>query len=251
MEAAVMTEREPGLYELAAEEIEVCLRVKGVGGRYELTHRLRPPTLEDWRAYERDLRSTVEVAENEPDALRFHSATLEAAAALYDRLYRGASGYRVAEASGVLRAEQIPVHHKEMVVRGLTNVGPASPGEDGEESSEPELFALDAGRVEVALESSRNGASYPRLIHAFRAPAAADRLEYSRVTSQALYVRGSQTLKTILPSRLPGLVALYDRLIEEVRGYGAAGAPLADRAAIVRQMDPLHKKVAVQVLFGD
>lgn len=248
---------EPGVqqgtqyFELVVEEIEVCLRVKGVGGRYELSHRLRPPALEDWRAYERDLRSTVEVAENEPDALHFNSATLEAAGALYDRLFRGANGYRTTEASGVISAEQIPLHHKEMVVRGLTDVGPAAPGDTREESTEAALFSLDAGRVEVALEGSRNGVSYPNLVHVFRAPAAADRVEYSRVTSQALYVRNSHTLKTILPSRLPGLVTLYDRLIEEVRGYAAAGAPLIDRAAIVRQMDPLHKKVAVQLLFGE
>jgi hypothetical protein len=88
-------------------------------------------------------------------------------------------------------------------------------------------------------------------VHVFRPPAAADRVEYSRVTSQALYVRNSHTLKTLLPSRLPGLVAIYDRLIEQVRGYVVAGAPLEDRAAIVRQMDPLHKKVAVQLLLGE
>lgn len=245
-----VTNQSEQLFELAPEEIEVCLRVKGVGGRYELTHRLCPPMLDDWRAYERDLRSTVEVAENEPEALHFVSATLEAAGALYDRLFRSASGYRVSDPLGALTAVQIPLHHKEMVVRGLTAVGPTATN-GSEEATEPALFSLEAGRIEVALASSRNGVEYPRLVHIFHAPVAADRVEYSRVTSQALYVRNSHTLKTILPSRLPGLVVLYDRLIEEVRGYSAAGAPLADRAAIVRQMDPLHKKVAVQLLFGE
>ena len=239
------------LFELAPEQIEICLRVNGASGRYELLHRLRPPGLEDWRAYERDLKSTVEVAENEPEALQFVSATLEAAGALYDRLFRSASGYRLADTAGAITAEQIPIHHKEMVVRGLSDVAAASQSASAEAAAEPALFSLDAGRVEVALEASRNGTAYRNLVHVFRAPSAADRVEYSRVTSQALYVRNSQTLKTILPSRLPGLVALYDRLIDEVRGYAAAGAPLADRAAMVRQMDPLHKKVAVQLLFGE
>ena len=251
-----MVKQSEQLYELAAEEIEVCLRVKGAGGRYELWHRLHPPTLEDWRAYERDLRSTVEVSESEPDALRFNSATLEAAGALYDRLFRGARGYRAGDAPDVITAERIPLHHKELAVRALTDVGPSSHSEAGhsaaeEDSTEPLLFSVDTGGVDVALEASRNGVSYAGLVHTFRAPSAADRVEYSRVTSQALYVRNSHTLKTILPSRLPGLVALYDRLIVEVRGYAAAGAPLNDRAAVVRQMDPLHKKVAVQVLFGE
>jgi len=130
-------------------------------------------------------------------------------------------------------------------------VAPASQRESAEASCEASLFSLDAERVEISLEATRNGIQYCNLIHVFRPPTAADRVEYSRVTSQALYVRNSQTLKTVLPSRLPGLAALYDRLIEEVRGYAAAGAALGERAAIVRQMDPLHKKVAVQILFGE
>jgi hypothetical protein len=250
VEEAIKTEVEQTLFELAADDIEVCLRVNGASGRYELLHRLRPPVLEDWRAYERDLKSTVEVAENEPDALRFVSSTLEAAGALYDRLFRGAAGYRFENALGAITAEQIPIHHKEMVVRGLSDVA-ASPGNGSEGSDEPALFAVDVRRIEVTLEASRSGVTYHGLVHVFRAPSAADRVEYSRITSQALYVRNSQTLKTILPSRLPGLVALYDRLIDAVRGYAAAGRPLEDRAAIVRQMDPLHKKVAVQLLFGE
>ncbi len=238
-------------FELAPEVIEVCLRVKGASGRYELRHRLRPPALDDWRVYERELRSTVEAAEDEPDALRFASCSLEAAGVLYDRLFRGAEGYRAASANGGISAEQIPLHHKEMVVRGLSDVAPASAAAEPGDSDEVELFSLDTEHVEVALAASRNGETWHNLVHVFRPPSAADRVEYSRITSQALYVRNSHTLKTVLPSRLPGLVGLYDRLIQQVRGYQAAGQPLAERAAIVRQMDPLHKRVAVQLLFGD
>ena len=238
-------------FELAPERIEVCLRVKGASGRYELLHRLRPPALEDWRAYERELRSTVEAVEEEPDALRFASCSLEAAGALYDRLFQGAEGYRAASTNGAISAEQIPLHHKEMVVRGLSDVAPAGAAAEQGESDEVALFSLDTEHVEVALAASRNGETWRNLVHVFRPPSAADRVEYSRITSQALYVRNSNTLKTVLPSRLPGLVALYDRLIEQVRGYQAAGQPLTERAAIVRQMDPLHKRVAVQLLLGD
>ena len=239
------------LYELAPEQIEVCLRVNGAAGRCELTHQLRPPAFEDWRAYERDLRSTVEVAEEEPEALEFVSSTLEAAGALYDRLFRKADGYKLPDTGSGITAEQIPIHHKEAVIRSLTEVAPAPPESVLDESGQPALFLLDAERNEAVLQASRGGVLCPRLVHVFRSPTAADRVEYSRITSQALYVRNSQTLKTILPSRLPGLVALYDRLVDEVRGYVAAGIPVTDRAAIVKQMDCLHKKVAVQVLFGE
>lgn len=252
MGETVKAEREQKLFELAPEQVEVCLRVSGAGGRYELRHRLRPPRLDDWREYERNLRSTVETAEHDRDALQFDSAPLEAAAALYDRLFLGADGYSLAGGLEGISPDRVPLNHKEMAIRALSDVGPAprpegSPGEDAEVA----LFSLDPEQVEVTLEASRSGTSYQQLTHVFAPPNAADRVEYSRVTSQALYVRGSRSLKTLLPARLPGLAALYDRLILEARGYAAAGGELKDRAAIAKHMDPLHKKAAVQMLFEE
>ena len=269
------------LFELAPEEIEVCLRLRGPAGRHELVHCLRPPTFEDWREYERNLRSTVESVESGEageEALRFESSALEAAAKLYDRLFRRARGYQsdaspalpsaalpstalgtsgtggTGDGANGVSAERIPLHHKELVVRGLSEVAPAASGAAEEapgEDWEAVPFLLDAERVEVTLEATRAGAKHAHLVHVFRPPSASERVEHSRIHSQALYVRGSQTLKSLLPSRLPGLVSLYDKLILEARGYAVAGKPLTDRAAIVRHMDPLHKKVAVQMVFEE
>ena len=256
--AAGVTEMEETatLFELAPEEIEVCLRLKGPAGRHELLHCLRPPAYEDWREYERNLRSTVESVETSEageEALRFESSALEAAAALYDRLFRRARGYQSDDGAGEVGAERIPLHHKELVVRGLSDV--AAAGDKAEDAAgdvwEAVPFSLDAETVEVRLEATRAGAKCTNLVHVFRPPSAAERVEHSRIHSRALYVRGSQTLKSLLPSRLPGLVALYDKLILEARGYAVAGSPLTERAAVVRHMDPLHKKVAVQMLFEE
>jgi hypothetical protein len=248
------------LFELVPDEIEVCLRLKAKrhidvvsGGRHELLHYLRPPTFEDWREYERNLRSTVESVESDgEETLRFDSCALEAAATLYDRLFRRACGYQASDDDNGVAAERIPLHHKELVVRGLSDVAPAAEHLTDEWDAVP--FALDAETVEVCLEATRAGAKHSNLVHVFRPPSAAERVEHSRIHAQALYVRGSSrdgALKSLLPSRLPGLVALYDKLILEARGYAAAGRPLADRAALVRHMDPLHKKVAVQLLFEE
>ena len=239
------------MFELAAEEIQVCLRLRGPAGRHELRHILRPPRWEDWRDYERSLRSTVETVENDgQEAMRFDSRAMEAAAELYDRLFRSAEGYH-GNQNGCVTAEMIPLPHKEMVVRGLGDVAPATEEETAGEPGAESLFSLDADTVEVALQATRSGKKFRNLAHVFRAPTAADHVEYSRISAQALYVRGSKTLKSILPPRLPGLVALYDRLIQQVRGYGVAGQPLGERAAIVQHMDPLHKKAAVQTLFEE
>ena len=239
------------LFELAPEEIEVCLRLKGPGGRHELLHYLRPPTFEDWREYERNLRSTVESVECDgEETLRFDSCALGAAAALYDRLFRRAHGYQAGDGMNGVPAERIPLHHKELVVRALSEVAPASPEASGD-SWQAIPFSLDAETVEVRLEAARAGSKHSNLVHVFRPPSAAERVEHSRIHAQALYVRGSQTLKSLLPSRLPGLAALYDKVILDARGYAVAGKPPAEHAALVRYMDPLHKKVAVQTLFEE
>lgn len=239
-------------FELAPEEIAVSLRIKGAAGRHQLLHVLRPPAFEDWREYERNLKSTVESVESTgEETLRFESSALEAAAALYDRLFQRAEGYQTSNGSHGIAAEKVPLHHKETVIRGLSEVAPASRAEEAGENGETTPFALDAETVEVLLEASRGGRKHRNLAHIFRAPTAAERIEYSRIVSQALYVRGSTTLKSLLPSRLPGLAALYDRLILEVRGYLVAGQPPAERASVMRHMDPLHKKVAVQSLFEE
>jgi len=235
------------------------------------------------------------------ETLRFDSCAIEAAATLYDRLFRRAHGYqagpstslpstslgtggtsdggstspldsapfdgasldsardkqgkrdRLTTGSNGVSAERIPLHHKELVTRALSEVAPASPEAPGD-SWEAIPFSLDAETVEVRLEATRAGAKHLNLVHVFRPPTASDRVEHSRIHAQALYVRGSSRdagLKSLLPSRLPGLAALYDKLILEAHGYAVAGRPLADRAAVVRHMDPLHKKVAVQALFGE
>lgn len=241
-------------FELAPEEIEVCLRLTRNGERFQLLHFLRPPNFEDWRDYERNLRGCIESVESDgEEALRFDARTLEAAEALYDRILRRTEGYRAGEEAHEVPAEKIPLGHKEMVVRGLAGVAPAAvpPTSQTEPEVPPSVFSLDSEAVEVTLEAGRNGRMHQNLVHVFRPPTAAETIEFSRISSQALYVRGSKNLKSILPSRLPGMVALYDKLIEQVRGYAVAGNPVTDRAVIVKQMDPLHKKVALQNLFGE
>lgn len=245
------------LFELAPDRIEISLRLNSGGSRYELKHRLRPPRLADWCEYERNLKSTVEAPEHSPDALQFESASMEAAVALYDSLFLEAEGYCIATEDVGVTCGQIPAHHKEMVIRGLGDVAPelAEGAELSEEAGSPAekpdvaLYSLDSEHVSITLQALARGEKFSGLVHKFSPPTAAHRIQYSRIVSQALYVRGSRSLKTLLPARLPGLVKLYDQLICEAHGYCAQGSELADRAAIVRHMDPLHKKAAVQELF--
>ena len=151
----------------------------------------------------------------------------------------------------------VPLAHKEAAVRALTLVAPAQlqvesddPDSTSDQSTD-NYFPLHAEQVPVVLEAAVAGRAYPRLVHLFRPPTVADERTYRRLLAETLIVRGSRHPRTLIPARLPALCRLYDSLILSVEGYALEGRPLASSIQAVQSMDPWHKRVAVQALFGD
>ncbi len=151
----------------------------------------------------------------------------------------------------------VPLAHKEAAVRALTLVAPAQlqvesddPGSTSNQSTD-NFFPLHAEQVPVVLEAAVAGRAYPRLVHLFRPPTVADERAYRRLLAETLIVRGSRHPRTLIPARLPALCRLYDSLILGVEGYALEGQPLASSIHAIQSMDPWHKRVAVQALFGD
>ena len=305
--------------ELAPAELFIPLKVTLGNQTYRVRHRLRPPSADDWFAYDAALAMAIEElpARNFDREVGLHAdlpaetlaeasyklelRSVEAAALLWDRLALGVEGYSLPTAEsfeevpqacargasapeahqpragtsgghppgagvGSLAqqswASRVPLAHKEAAVRALTLVAPANyPG--GNISPSPVLalhgvagtpaagFPLQAERVAVILEAIVAGFAYPRLIHSFRLPSADDERVYRRLLAETLIVRGSRATRTLIPSRLPALCRLYDRLILSVAGYTLHGQPITDRQALVANMDAWHKRTAVQTLFGD
>jgi hypothetical protein len=60
-------------------------------------------------------------------------------------------------------------------------------------------------------------------------------------------VRGSKTRKTIIPTNLKEICALYDELIVSTEGYSIGGTATGDTR---KEMDAIHKKVVVMGLFA-
>ncbi|MFQ5817977.1 MAG: hypothetical protein ACE5H2_08490, partial [Terriglobia bacterium] len=264
---------------------------------YHVRHRLRPPTAEDWFAYDAALAMAIEEVPLRPDGRPYGPAqrgaeptapapagpaegptdsagagykldlqSTEAAALLWDRLARGLDGYSLpaappglpaqagfaadAQTAGRLPAtwhELVPLAHKEAAIRALTLVAPSNHG-SGEHAA---AFPLQAEQVPVVLEAVVAGRAYPRLLHTFRPPTAEDERSYRRLLAETLFVRGSRTARTLIPSRLPALCRLYDRLILGVEGYALDGQLLASRDQVIQHMDAWHKRTAVQALFSD
>ena len=151
----------------------------------------------------------------------------------------------------------VPLAHKEAAVRALTLVAPAQlqvesddPDSTSDQSTD-NYFPLHAEQVPVVLEAAVAGRAYPRLVHLFRPPTVADERTYRRLLAETLIVRGSRHPRTLIPARLPALCRLYDSLILGVEGYALEGRPLASSIHAIQSMDPWHKRVAVQALFGD
>lgn len=250
-----MSDVQQELFELAPEEIIVPLRVLSPAGRSprRLTHFFRSPTLDDWLAYDRALKLTIR--EGREEASVFHSQATEAAALLWRRTILRVDGYGRGTASGRGLAadvapgqqsdwqERIPLEHQQQAVRGLALV-------EVEPAKEDELYPLDFETREIGLRAHRNGRWYAKLVHRFRRPTTEDELAYRRILSELYVLRGSG--ETRVPPRLGALVRFYDRLILCVEGYARGGEPVAGtREAVATAMDALHKRVAIEGLFGE
>jgi hypothetical protein len=151
----------------------------------------------------------------------------------------------------------VPLAHKEAAVRALTLVAPAQlqvesddPDSTSDQSTD-NYFPLHAEQVPVVLEAAVAGRAYPRLVHLFRPPTVADERTYRRLLAETLIVRGSRHPRTLIPARLPALCRLYDSLILAAEGYSVQDQPLVSSLQAIQSMDPWHKRVAVQALFGD
>ena len=254
------------LLELAAPELPIPLKVSHAGRTYRVRHFLRPPAPADWFAYEVALAMAVEELPPAPDSpghgpafgeeptFKLHLRSTDAALELWDRLARRVEGYQLPPSNQDQPDWRtlIPLAHKEAAVHALTLVAPAALAPDSTNNDPTNYdFPLLADEVPIVLEAVVAGVAYPRLVHSFPPPSVEAERTYRRLLAETLLVRGSRSPRTLIPSRLPALVRLYDRLILTVSGYSLNARPLTDPAEIARVMDAWHKRVAVQALFGE
>lgn len=272
-------------FDLKPAEIPTPITFREGGRKFRVTHVFRPPEFADWMEYEKTLNSSVELAGL---YTRFDQARAEASEALWDRCILRVEGYLIPQrtqggstAEGAERKvgnllvktekslassassaveivsafpddweTKVPLTHKVAAVMLLAQVSV-------DESESIEEYCFDPDVTEVRLIAARGGRESSGLVHTLRRPTVRQQKEFSRVVSTALYVRGSRTQKSLVPSRLREMCRLYDELIVEARGYcpGSAEFGLSNSAALsredaIRYMDALHKKVAVSALFS-
>lgn len=275
----------PVRFELRPAEIPTPITFREGGRKFRVVHVFRVPTFEDWLEYELGLQRSAEIV---GDATRLDRREAEAAETIWNRVVLRVEGYRLQPsafrpgsalavasaradnlagdppAAGALPGkaeggntdllsafpeswrEKVDVLHKIAAVRLLAQVYVAEPDSAGADDGD---YLFDPDCVEVHLVAARGGMECNGLAHVLRRPTAREQKEFSRVVSSALYVRGSRTEKSLLPSRLREFVKFYDSLIQEVRGYVAEGVP-AGREDAVKFMDALHKQTAVSALFS-
>jgi hypothetical protein len=285
-ESALAQQRFTQYFELCPAEIPTPLTFREGGRKHRVLHVFRPPTFVDWLEYERLLNSSVETTGG---YTRFEQARAEAAEAIWNRISLRVEGYMVrpSAADFIPRAcsepvegsesdegsapvqlpdafpdshegprgtwrEKVPLLHKMAAVTLLAQVMASDAGD-------VEAYSFDPDQIQVFLDAARGGRKYEGLIHVLRRPTVRQQKEFSRVVSSALYVRGSRTEKSMLPSRLKEMVKFYDELIVEAKGYCLGGHPeraervegsALSREDAIRHMDAMHKKTAVSALFS-
>jgi len=242
-------------YELRPEEIEQLLSFTENGRRYRVKHFFRPPTLDDWAAYDAALGVTVQDVDLAGEVGRAHHDNRTAAMLLlWQRLIARVEGYAFSEESGGSSQEsewkgKVPVAHRLGAVSPRALVFAVAPGQGtgNREQGTEESALYTPGLQEVHLLAA--GGDYLPLVHSFRQPGAAETVEFNRLSAERIYVRGRAGAKAVIPSLLRQYCVLYDALIESVRGYTLTGDGALTREQIVSAMDAWHKQAAVKALF--
>jgi hypothetical protein len=225
------------LLDLSAAERFVALKV----GERRLIHRFRPPTVDDWLEYERALRPTVVLADEE---IETRVSQREASDELWRKRIAAVEGY-APEPLQIVQLGKVPLEHRVLAVSGLDRVQPAA---------DQDVLG-DSETVAVKLEAWWNGELYRRLVHRFKRPLVEHELRFQEAAERRTLARtkiggqkkpGQGTLTTRALPQLPTLIALYDELIVGIDGYGQGAVPVLVANQL---MDTPHKAAAVRELF--
>jgi hypothetical protein len=239
--------------DLSAPERFVALKV----GTRRLIHRFRPPTVDDWLEYERALRPTVVLADDE---IETRVSQREASDELWRRCIRTVDGYDSDVQCSSFNIQKVPLEHRVLAISGLDRVQPAA---------EQDIVG-DGETVAVRLEAWWNGEFYGRLVHRFKRPLVEHELRFQEAAERRSLARtkiggqkkpGQGTLTTRALPQLPTLISLYDELIVSVEGYrvpslrsqesdGLHRSPeIGPESRVPTCMDVPHKAAAVRELF--
>ena len=239
-----MSDQKPAVvnYELTQER-EIVLLDRG--RQYRLV--CRRITELDWTRYFQGISITSEQDGRERiNMIDVNSPRL----ALAEAVLIDAKGYTVSDGRGItdLPAWQrrIPLAHRLRLGEVLADVRPSSADEELVIAAEGEVIKLDAA---FTAGADGNMVRLCGLGHSFCTPTDAQFRRYSRESSRSRVVGGSRSGKTIYQGAQLLLADLYNELVISVDGYTAYGAPLETYDVICREMDMLHKVIAVQELF--
>jgi hypothetical protein len=103
--------------------------------------------------------------------------------------------------------------------------------------------------VEALWTQDRRGlmAQFRGLVHIFAKPTDAHLRRYDSAKQPARLASMVSPRTTVNPTEV--FAALYDELIESVRGYSVGGRPLARKSKIISEMDFFHKCFVTAKLF--
>jgi hypothetical protein len=169
---------------------------------------------------------------------------------LYERAAVRVEGYGLDDGRNLMDLpnwkNRVPGGHRIRAVDLLMKVMKSAGSRDLVINAEYDVVSLDAMWNEGAAGSMN---WYRGLLHRFTPPTDEHWRKFNNFKTRSVAVGGSRAQKTIYP-KLDGVLSdMYDVLIVSVDGYAFHGAPLANRATIVAQMDRFHKIAAVAALF--
>jgi hypothetical protein len=238
-------ENSPAPYELGPTNVRLVFTLRGC----QLVHVIARPQTKDWLDWARGVSTTYQA--HGETLMAETSGEVEAYQALWRRQavrvegYVSKDGRTLAEVYPDTWRDLVPVAHMEAAIKQLAKVQLKTA--DVLATSGAFVVDLDLAPVEIEVADQDTAA----LIHWFRMPGLAEQKNYKRIMAESRLITGSRRMKTVIGSKLPALVKLYDELIERVEGYNFNGQPVESKGLAQQMMDAIHKQVAVAGLFEE
>jgi hypothetical protein len=237
------------LYPFDADPFEVQFNARpGADNPVIVQHRLRKPTLQELIERENLVEyQRVEISSRE-EQLQIDEE--KANSRLWDRIALSVQGYRGADDWRDLTDEDKAImrsSHKAMAIRAIYAGFCEVESEDDTIS-----IGADIWTVKHGIGERRDNPDYV-VRHVLREPTEAERVKFNRSASSTSHVKGAKKAQVRVRVNLKAHVELYDALIDRVEG-ATVGRSLfhdSDRAAFVRAIDPIWKRLVVQTLMNE
>lgn len=216
------------------------------GGTRTVSHRLRSPTLDELHKRENLIKTETEKVNSRATGVRTYQNPADIW--LWDQIAEAVRGYENSDEWQELTDEMKRILNPAHKADAIAFMYAARSVIEGEGDYVP------LGPTDWTVRQEIGWAKEPDYIiyHILREPDEDERAKYDRAKSTTMLITGARTEQGQVQTHLKPNIALYDALIQDIRGATVAGETFSssNRREFLAAIDPLWKRNVIQTLMG-